>query len=492
MHLRAPTSSPVHVAGRRVAVIGAGCSGAGSARLLTRAGAEVIVADSKSAHELQSKHIEAILETGAKLRLGITSLDMLGPVNLVVISPGVAPRAAIVEQARAAGVPVMGEIELGYRFSRAPIVAIAGTNAKGSTCSLIEKMLISAGIQGRMCGNVGNAFTNVIATEEPPEVYVLEVSSFQLETLYFPPSTSLVDVSEKGSCHTLIAENTSFQFRPSVACLLNITEDHLDRHGSWDSYVAAKARLFTNQEPDDWAIVNADDPNVMRAAQGARSRKVRFSAQGSAAEARLEGDRLVVDLGGGAQEICRTSDLVRAGVPYIQTVLASAAAALIAGARPEALVEAVRSHKLPPEVLEFVCEVGGVRFINSSKATNPAAAIADIESVNGPLLVIAGGQDRGLDFTEFAQVLRNRAKAVFLIGQSAKRIAEAAAGVQCVFSASLEEAVESAYAAAAPGDTILLAPGCASQDMFSDYKARGTVFRQIAHRICQAVHRGNY
>jgi len=455
---------PLDVAGLRVAVLGAARSGVGCSRLLTRSGARVIVGDAMPAEALDPQSLEQISRTGAELRFEVAGLAQLGPVDLLVISPGVPINAPLLEQARAAGVRITGEVELGYRFSRAPIIAIAGTNAKGSTCTLTGAMLNCSGVRARVCGNIGDPFTGAIAEEEPPKVYVLEISSFQLETIE--------------------------HFRPSVACLLNISNDHLDRHGSLEAYIAAKDRLFENQAADDWAVVNADDPNVARAAEGASARRIRFSATQPGVEARVEGDRLLVDLGDGPEPVCQKGDLVRWGAPYIETVLAAASAALVAGARHEGLLEAIRTHRLPPEVLEFVGEARGVRFVNSSKATNPAAAIADIDSVPGPLVVIAGGLERGSDFTEFGEVLRRRAKAAFLLGQCAERIAEAAAGVECTRCSTLEEAVHGAFAAAAPGDTVLLAPACASWDMFKDYKVRGAQFREAARRVCDHDDRG--
>ena len=456
-----PEPPPLELRGQRVAVLGAARSGVGCARLLTQAGASVIVGDGKPAEALDAQALARIEETGAQLRFEVETVEALGALDLLVISPGVPFDAPVVEEARTAGVPVTGEIELGYRFCRRPLIAISGTNAKGSTCTLTGAMLNAGGIQARVCGNIGDPFTGALALEGPPDVYVLEISSFQLETIE--------------------------HFRAAVGCLLNVTDDHLDRHGSLGAYTVAKGRLFENQTPEDWAVVNAEDGNVREAARGARSRVLRFSGRGAATEARLEGDRLVVDLGEGPQEVCRQADLIRAGAPYIETVLASACGALLAGARSEGILEAIHRHALPAEVLELVCEAGRVRYINSSKATNPAAAIADIESVSGPLQLIAGGLERGSDFTQFGEVIRQRAKGLFLIGQCAERIA-GAAGVEAVRCDSLEEAVEQAHAAAAPGDAVLLAPACASWDMFRDYKVRGEVFRRTARRLCGVEH----
>jgi UDP-N-acetylmuramoylalanine--D-glutamate ligase len=416
------------------------------------------VADGKPEAELNAACVRDIRETGASVVPAFAELAQLGPLDLLVLSPGVPLDAEAVQEAQAAGVRITGEVELGYRFCPAPIVAIAGTNAKGSTCTLTGGMLERSGVRARVTGNIGDPFTGAVASGEPVDVYVLEISSFQLETIE--------------------------HFRPRVACLLNITDDHLDRHGSLTAYVAAKARLFENQTAEDWAIANADDANAMRAVEGVRSRFVRFSARHSGTEARLEGDELVVNPGDGDRVICQRADLIRAGAPYIETVLAASSAALLAGSTLAGIREAIREHKLPAEVLEFVCEVNGIRFVNSSKATNPAAAMADLESVEGPVLLIAGGLERGADFAAFGRLAAQRAKGLFLIGQCAARIAEAAPGVPAVFCRTVEEAVQQAYLAGTAGDTVLLAPACASWDMFPDYKVRAACFREAARRLC--------
>jgi len=457
MPIPAVSTSPLAIAGKRVGVLGAARSGVGSARLLTGAGAEVVVGDGKMPEALDPATLDRIRTTRADLRFGTHDLTQLGALDLLVVSPGVPLDAPIMQQAREAGVPVIGEIELAYRFSSAPVLAVGGTNGKGTTATLAGAMLNQGGLRARVCGNIGDPFTGAVAEAQPVDLFVVEISSFQLETIQL--------------------------FRPWIAVLLNVTPDHLDRHRTMDTYLAAKARLFENQTPDDWAILNADDPNVALAARATRARRLNFSS-GRPAEARVEGEALVVDLGVGPVEVCRRSDLVRGGAHYIESVLSSAAAALIAGASREGILAGIRSHRLPDHVLDLVCQVGGVTFIDSSKATNPASAEADIESVEGPLLIVAGGLDKRADFTEFAQLLRRRAKGVFLIGQCAARLAEAAQGVPTTLCATLEEAVRGAHAAAAPGDTVMLAPGCASLDMFPSYAVRGEQFREIARSIC--------
>lgn len=458
MAIPAVPHQPPDVTGLRIGVAGAARSGVGCARLLTAAGVAVVVGDAKAEKELDQQCIRQITETGAKLLPSTERLEAFGPLDMLVLSPGVPVHAQVVAEAREMGLPVLGEVELAYRFSRAPTVAVTGTNAKGTTCTLLGGMLNESGIRARVCGNIGDPFSGAVAEGQMVDLYVVEVSSFQLET---------TDV-----------------FRPWIAVLLNIEPDHLDRHPSFDDYVAAKARLFENQTASDWAILNADDPHVMRAAASAASQRIGFSATSSTAQGRVQDESLVVDAGKGAVRVCSEADLVRPGRPYLESALAASAAALVAGAAPEGILRAIRGHRLPDHVLDVVCEANGVAFINSSKATNPAAARADIESVEGPLLVIAGGLEKNADFADFGELLRQRAKAVFLIGECARRIAKAAGRVPLSHCSTLEEAVEQAYRAATAGDKVMLVPACASLDMFPDYRARGDRFRQAARRLC--------
>ncbi len=457
MNLPAVNHSPPDFQSRRVGVLGAARSGIGCARLLTSAGASVIVGDRKRAADLNARQLSDIAKAGAILRPELAHLDGFGHIDLLVISPGVPIDAPVVVQAREAGIRVTGEVEVASQFSRSPVIAITGTNAKGSTCTLAGMMLNASGVKARVCGNIGDPFTGAVADGTVPDVYVVEISSFQLETVE--------------------------TFRPRIATLLNVTPDHIDRHHTLAAYHAAKARIFENQTSDDWAIVNADDPVAVDAAQATNARRVGFSTTQGATEARVEGDALLVDIGAGPRQVCQTSDMVRQGRPYIETVLAASSAALIAGASAEGILSAIRAHELPEHVLEVVCEANGVTFIDSSKATNPAAAIADIESVEGTLVVIAGGLDKRVDFAPFAETLRKRARAVVVLGECADQIADAARGMSIVRCFSLEEAVQAAYEAAQPGDTVMLAPACASWDMFPSYKDRGKLFAHCAMQI---------
>jgi UDP-N-acetylmuramoylalanine--D-glutamate ligase len=459
MAIPAVSHRPPDVAGLRVGVVGAARSGVGCARLLTGAGAAVVVGDAKPEVELDAECVRQIAETGAELHPSLTGLARFGPLDMLVVSPGVPVDAPVAAEARKAGLQVLGEVELAYRFSRAPVIAVTGTNAKGTTCTLLGDMLNEGGVKARVCGNIGDPFSGAVAEGEPFDLYVVEVSSFQLETI-----------------DTL---------RPWIALLLNIEPDHLDRHRSFEDYLAAKARLFENQTPSDWAILRGGDSNVARAAASGRSRRILFSATSPDGQGRLENASLVVDVRNGPVHVCTTDDLVRPGRPYIESVLAASAAALLVGVGPECLLRAIRGHKLPDHVLEAVCEAYGVTFINSSKATNPAAARADIESVEGPLLVIAGGLEKNADFADFASLLRQRAKAAFLIGECAGRIAKAAVGVPVTHCSTLDEAVEEAFRTATRGDTVMLAPACASLDMFPNYRVRGDRFREIAQQLCR-------
>jgi len=395
---------------------------------------------------------------GAVLVPELNHLDQLGDVDLIVKSPGVPEEAPVVQEARARGVRLISEIELAYACSPLPLVAVSGTNGKGTTCGLLSAMFEAAEIPCCVAGNIGWPLIEAVADPGEARWIVAEVSSFQLEDIE--------------------------TFRPRVAVLLNVTPDHLERHGTFEAYVAAKRRLFENQHPSDWAIGNADDEVAGSLAAQSRARVLPFSTARQDVAAGVREGSIVLDVGAGPEAVCPTADLVRRGPHYLQTALAAALAARVCGASPAAIAAGIRAHRLGPNILEHVCTVRGVRFINSTKATSPAAAQADIESVEGPLHIIAGGSDKQADFAEIGALMARRARGLYLLGQCAERIAQAAAEAPSGRFSSLEDAVRAAFRAAQPGDTVLLAPACASLDMFRDYAHRGEVFREAARAIC--------
>jgi UDP-N-acetylmuramoylalanine--D-glutamate ligase len=450
-----PPWSPEALAGREVVVVGLARSGVAAAGLLLERGARVTVCDRRSAAELPEA--AGLGERGARLELGRPSLPPLSGSALVVVSPGVPWDHPELAAARAAGIPVVAELELGYRCLQGSVVAVTGTKGKSTTAAALGAMLREAdgpGADVRVAGNIGAALCGMVAHCTRKTRFVIEASSFQLEG--------------------------TADFHPRVALLLNLSPDHLDRHGDMGSYAAAKARLFANQLPEDWAVVNADEPGVLALARAARARLVRFSTQAppvgdgawfAADEARLRRD--------GSEERLFSRSAIRLPGPHLAAdLLAAGAAARLLGASSAALERAVASFAPGPHVLERVAAIDGVEYYDDSKATNVAAARAALESLERPLVAILGGRSKGGDFRLLRAPLERRGRAAVLIGEAAAELTAALEGAVPLLQAeSLEQAVVVARAAARPGDAVILTPACASFDMFRDYAARGRAFQ---------------
>ena len=451
--------------GKSAVVLGMARSGVAAAELLLRRGARVVAADRKPAAELPEE-VTRLRERGARLALGAHDAAAFAGADLVVVSPGVPWDLPELGAARAAGVEVIAELELGFRCLSGTVAAITGTKGKSTTTAALGAMLKEAGQDVRVGGNIGEAVTGLVEGSTAKTVFVLEVSSFQLEG--------------------------TEAFHPRVAVFLNLSPDHLDRHPSFEDYARAKARIFRNQTEQDWAVVNADDPGVLALAREGRARRLPFHPASAAAqppepegpaaffaggEARLRRD--------GAVESLFPLSTVRLPGPHLAgDLLAAAAAARLLGAGPSAVASAVARFTGVEHVLERVAEFGGVAFFNDSKATNVEAARKSIEAFPGPLLVVMGGRYKGGDFRELGPALTARGKAVLAIGEAQGRIGEALGSVLPVTAcASLAEAVEKAWARAQPGDTVLLAPACSSFDMFGDYAARGRAFKEEVRRL---------
>jgi UDP-N-acetylmuramoylalanine--D-glutamate ligase len=346
------------------------------------------------------------------------------------------------------------------------VAAITGTKGKSTTTAALGAMLKEAGQDVRVGGNIGRAVTGLVEGSTERTVFVLEVSSFQLEG--------------------------TEAFHPRVAVFLNLSPDHLDRHPSFEDYARAKARIFRNQTEHDWAVVNADDPGVLALAHEGRARPLLFHPQPSASPpperggpaAFFAGDEARLRRDGAVEVLFPLSAVRLPGTHLAGDLLAAAAAARLLGAGPEAVDSAVRRFTGVEHVLERVAEIGGVAFFNDSKATNVEAARRSIEAFPGPLLVVMGGRYKGGDFRDLSEALAARGKAVLAIGEAQGRIAEALGSVLPVIACpSLAEAVDVAWAEADRGDTVLLAPACSSFDMFEDYAARGRAFKEEVHRL---------
>lgn len=439
------------VADKHVVVVGAGRSGRAAAELLVSRGARVTLADAGTAPIDQEPRLRAI---GVAIERGPHRPELLRAADLVVLSPGVPPLQAPIAAARAQGVPVIGEIELASRWLTGRIVAVTGTKGKSTTTTLTAKLLEAGGFQVTAGGNLGTALSEQVALSQPDAVHVVEVSSFQLEG--------------------------TETFHPWIAVLVNLSPDHLDRHESFDAYAEAKARIFRNQDENDWAVVNADDPGTMRLAGQTRARRLDFTFESGPANAiTVEGDHIVHRRDGSITPLVPLTAVRLPGRHLLADVLAAVAVGTIAGVRAEDMARAISEFNGLEHALEHVATLHGVRFVNDSKATNVLAARRAIESFERDVVVILGGRDKGAVFEDLRASLQERAAGVVTIGEAGPAIADALGGVVPLHHASsMAEAVRRAFVMAPPGGVVLLAPACASFDMFADYAARGRAFKE--------------
>jgi len=450
---------------KRVLVVGLARTGVAAALFCAKRGAFVTATDQKTAEEL-GETATTLGASGIALELGGHRVRDLAEFDLVVASPGVPANAPLLEEARKVGVPVWSEIELAWRFLRGKLVAITGSNGKTTTTSLVAHILKRAGIPTLMGGNIGVPLLSLVDASSDKTVTVAEVSSFQLETIE--------------------------AFRPEVGVLLNLTPDHLDRHASFDEYAGAKMRMFENQLVRDAAILNADDPEVARRMpSGPRvywfSRKKRV-----AVGAFLLEEAIVFRSDGEEAELAKRSDIGLRGEHNVENVIAACAAAYLVGAPIGSIGAAVRSFPGVEHRLEFVAEVGGVRFYNDSKATNVDAALKAIEAfpkghasgAKGKLIVILGGKDKGAPYTPLREPLADRSSDVLLIGAASEKIAADLGKVVPIECAgTLARAVEIANTRAKSGDVVLLSPACSSFDQFENYEQRGRVFKELVAKL---------
>lgn len=458
-----PLTHALDVKGRRVTVAGAARSGVAAAEFLVRRGAHVTVSDVRA--ELADRaSAERLRSLGVDLELGGHRRETFAGADLVVLSPGVPPALPVLEAARTSGVPVLGEVEFASRFLPGRVIAITGTKGKSTTTALTGRMLDAAGFDVTVGGNIGAPLSGQIERSTPDTLHVVETSSFQLEQI-----------------HT---------FHPWIAVMLNVSPDHLDRHPSVDAYAAAKGRIFENQTADDWAVINADDPTVLRLAQAGRAAIQRFSRHGLVGSGTTVEDGWVVFRRGSRTEpLLPLSAVHLLGSHLVDDVLAAATVGRLAGASSTAMTAAVDGFRGLEHAMELVAEADGVRFVNDSKATNVDAARHAIESFDRDLVPIIGGRFKGGDLGLLREPLARRAKAVVTIGEAADLVADALGGIVPVHrSATLASAVDAAFALARPVGVVLLAPACASFDMFRDYADRGQQFKVEVARVVRRAH----
>jgi len=441
---------------KKVLVVGLGKSGLAAALFLRRKGALVTVSDVRSAAAL-AHDLPALLDQGIMVEAGGHGLLTFRRQDLIVVSPGVPLDTPELVQVHNFGLPVIGELELAARFLVGKTIAITGSNGKTTTTSLCGEILSAAHLQVQVGGNIGVPVISLVDESREDGWSVLEVSSFQLETAY--------------------------QFRPNIAAILNISPDHLDRHGNLENYVAAKERIFANQGPSDALVLNADDDAAARAAARAKSRVFWFSHTRIVRQGAFVHDGAIyfrASEQSAPEFILKVGSISLKGQHNVENVLAAVCAARLAGVAPEVIRDAVERFHAVEHRLEFVASVNGVDYYNDSKATNVDAAMKAIAAFPSGIHLILGGKDKNSDYRLMRPLIQERVKAIYTIGAAAEKIITHIEGsAPIVNSGTLDIAVGKAADAAQPGDIVLLAPACSSFDQFQNYEQRGQVFKDL-------------
>jgi len=443
------------VKGKRVLVVGIARSGVAVAKFLAGKGTRVVLTDQKTREQLAEtlREIPADVEVIAGEYPDFTG----GEYDFLVVSPGVPLSIPPIKRAVDLGIPVLSELELAYRFSGAPIVAITGTNGKTTTTTLIGEIFKEAGKRVCVGGNIGLPLALEVERYGAGDVIVAEVSSFQLECIH--------------------------KFKPKAAAILNFTPDHLDRHGTMDNYIAAKARIFENQDSGDFTILNYDDRGVRKMEAKTPGRVIFFSREHMLEEGIFVQDgHIIIRLDGKLETVCPVKDIFIKGAHNVENALAAGAAAYVMGVPAAVIAKVLREFRGVAHRLEMVAEVDGVRYVNDSKGTNPDASIKALEAYEEPIILLAGGRNKGSDFTEFAGKVRDKVRCLVIFGECRDEIREAVGkmGFTGIYEAgTFEEAVATAAREAGRGEIVLLSPACASWDMFKDFEERGERFKEL-------------
>ena len=434
---------------KNIAVLGAGLSGTAAALLLRAHAAHVSVLDSATENKLPESTIKNLRDHGVRVISGPDADKNRDSYDLVVLSPGIAPESRLAQNFSSAQIEVIGELELGWRFCELPVIAITGTNGKTTTTELVAQMLNACGQRTVACGNIGKPLSAVVRDQSKFDVLTVEVSSFQLETIK--------------------------TFRPQISVWLNFAPDHLDRYASVAEYRRAKLRLFDYQTEKEFAVVNASEQLPPMKAQ-----RLTFSAYDDRADFRLSDGTICF----GEKPALRLADAKLRGSHNIENLMATLAIGHIRGLSFEQMAAPLCAYEPAPHRCEFVRTVAGVDYVNDSKATNLDAAEKALQAQSKPVILIAGGKDKGFDFQPLGQVVKEKVRAAILLGEMAQRIARDWDGItDCEIALSLADAVERAHAAAKPGDVVLFSPGTSSFDMFKSYADRGDQFRRLVHAL---------
>jgi UDP-N-acetylmuramoylalanine--D-glutamate ligase len=453
------------VAGKKVLVIGAARSGIACAKFLAARGATVALNDQKPIEEWNADAL-ALMTEGVACLPGDVPSWLLDQIQLVVVSPGVPTNGIPIRYAERAGAEIVGEVELASRYLKGRIVAITGTNGKTTTTTLIGALLKDAGLTTQVGGNIGTPLISLVESSRDDGWTVVEVSSFQLETIR--------------------------DFHPQVVVFLNVTPNHMDRYESFTDYAAAKHRIFSRQGPDDVAVLNADDEMVASWASGLRAHVVRFSIKRELDEGLfLRGDKIVSRTPDGERVLMLRDEMKLRGLHNVENVLASLAAGLSCGASPESMRDTVRKFEPVEHRLEFVAEFEGVKVYNDSKATSVDATLKALEAFqddSGKIVLILGGRGKKAPYAPLALLVREKVRKLILIGEDAELIAsELGEQAPSERAKDMKEAVDRSFQAAESGDVVLLAPACASFDMFDSFEHRGRVFKDEVKSLRRRV-----
>ena len=451
----------MELTGKTILVYGMGISGKGAAKLLASAGISMVLYDGKADLDTKALLEELKLPEETKVLTGeITSMDLEG-IDLLVLSPGISPKTPYVEMAREMGICVIGELEIAFELSRGTVLAITGTNGKTTTTALTGEIMKAAFPDVYVVGNIGKSYASIAMDTTEESVVVAEVSSFQLETIR--------------------------EFHPKVTAILNLTPDHLDRHGSFENYAKCKMDIALNQTEDEYCIINYDDKYLLELSQDLKPQRIFFSRLEKLPKGiYLDGGMIVYADGTRVVPVMDKHDMNLMGDHNVENVMAAIGIAICAGVDLRTITDTVRTFKAVEHRIEYVATKNGVAYYNDSKGTNTDAAAKAVESMVAPTILIAGGYDKGADFTDWIKGFHGKVKEMILIGATAEKIRETA--LACGFTnlhmeEELERAVRKAAQIAEPGDAVLLSPACASWDQFKSYEQRGKIFKDLVNNL---------
>ena len=442
---------------KKTLVVGLGATGIATALFLREQGAQVTVSEKKDREELPEA-TQQLCNKGVVLETGEHRNETFFNAELIIVSPGVSLETPPLQAAVAKGVEIISEIELAYRFITAPIIAVTGTNGKTTTVNLMADMFAASGKRAFLGGNVGNPLIEYVLNRDHAEYIIAEVSSFQLEGIR--------------------------NFRPFVSVLLNLNHDHLDRYASYSDYIAAKARLFINQTPEDYAILNADDPEVQALVPSIRASRLSFSSEREVSCGIFCKDHHAYFTQGTDQTRFPLDHIHLPGNHNRHNIMATIAVGQLCGCPHEAIQHTIENFRGLPHRLEWVGKVEKIGFYNDSKATNVSSTVRALEALNPPVILIAGGKDKGGDYHPLIPLIEQKVKTLILIGEAQEKMVQAFQNTTSIVCAeTFEEAFRKSLDHATEGDTVLLSPACSSFDMFSNYKERGETFKALVKNL---------